>query len=155
MQYAPGMLVRAAVDDFLARHGFSRDEYRARWYWVQILGWKLWLPNPPSRRVMVPLHDLHHVATGYGVDLRSEAEMGAWELGAGCTTPTLWFINMMATAIGLFAAPARTVRAFRAGCTARTLYILCPDYSELLDITVGELRQRLLLGPSGCTGRDS
>lgn len=150
MLYASSMLVRTAVDDFLSQHGFSRDEYAARWYWVQILGWKLWLPNPPSRRVMVPLHDLHHVATGYRVDLRGEAEIGAWELGAGSTTATLWFINMTAATIGLFVAPKRTIRALRAGRTARTLYVLRPEYSELLDITVGELRRLLLVNPHGC-----
>jgi hypothetical protein len=118
--YPASMPVRAAIDDFLARHGFSRDEYSQRWYWIRIFGRKMWLPNPRSRRIMVPLHDLHHVATGYGADMKSEAEIGAWELAAGCTTPTLWIINTMAALLGLIVSPRRTLRAFRAGRTART-----------------------------------
>lgn len=98
---------------------------------------------------MVPLHDLHHVATGYDVDLRSEAEIGAWELAAGCTTPTLWIINTVAALLGLVVAPRRTLRAFGAGRTARTLYVLKVKYSDLLDLTVGELRLRLLLSQNG------
>jgi hypothetical protein len=146
------MLVRTAIDDFLSRNGFSRDEYSARWYWIKILGRKLWLPNPQSRRVMVPLHDLHHVATGYDADLRSEAEIGAWELAAGCNTPTLWIINSAAALLGLLVAPKRTVRAFRAGRTASTLYVLQAEYSDLLDLTVGELRLRLSLSENGAVG---
>jgi hypothetical protein len=149
MQYPASMLVRTAVDDFLARHGFARSEYAARWYFVRIAGLKIWLPNPPSRRRMVPLHDLHHVATGYDVDLRGEAEIGAWELGAGCTTPTLWLINGAAALIGLCVAPRRTLRAFRAGRAARTLYALEPGYSDLLELTVGELRRHLRLSEQG------
>ena len=142
------MLVRAAIDDFMARHGFSRDESQ-RSYWIKILGRKLWLPNPRSRRIMVPLHDLHHVATGYDADLQSEAEIGAWELAAGCTTPTLWIINTVAALLGLVVAPRRTLRAFRAGRTARTLYVLRVNYSDLLDLTVGELRLRLSINDEG------
>jgi ubiquinone biosynthesis protein Coq4 len=98
---------------------------------------------------MVPLHDLHHVATGYGADMKSEAEIGAWELAAGCTTPTLRIINTMAALLGLIVSPRRTLRAFRAGRTARTLYVSQVNYSELLDLTVGDLRRRLAISPNG------
>lgn len=152
--YPAGMRVGEALDDFLSRHGFSRDEYSAKWYWVELFGRKLWLPNPPSRRVMVPLHDLHHLATAYGTDLRGEAEIGAWELTAGCTTPTLWIINTMAALIGLAIAPRRTLRAFRAGRGSRTLYAMDADYAELLEITIGELRRRLGTAPGGANPRE-
>lgn len=143
MAYPANMPVREAVDDFLSRYGLSRHEYAAKRYWIGVGGRKLWLPNPRSRRVMVPLHDLHHVATGYDADLRSEAEIGAWELGAGCTTATLWIINTSAALIGLVLAPKRTLRAFRSGRTARSLYKQNVTYADLLHITVGELRQRM------------
>src|SRR5262249_36536717 len=35
------------------------------------------------RKRLVGAHDLHHLLTGYGTDLVGEAELGAWELGAG------------------------------------------------------------------------
>jgi hypothetical protein len=145
------MPVRDALDDFVARHGLSRDEYNATTYWIELFGRKLRLPNPRSRRIMVPLHDLHHIATGYAADMRSEAEIGAWELRAGCTTPMLWFINTSAALIGLAIAPRRTWRAFRAGTGATTLYRLGASQTDVLGLTVGELRRRLNLPEHGVT----
>ena len=141
--YAADRNVGEALDEFLALNGFRRDEYAATTYWVRLFGRKIRLPNPKSRRVMVPLHDLHHIATGYDTDLRSEAEIGAWELGAGCTTAMLWTINLIAAIIGIFTVPARTIRAFRAGRRRTTLYRLGRRHEELLGLSVGELRRML------------
>jgi len=134
---------RRALEEFLSRNGLSRSEYAAPTYVVDLFGWKVRLPNPRSRRRMVPLHDLHHIATGYGADLASEAEVGAWELRAGCTTPMLWFVNLSAALLGLFIAPRRTLRAFAAGRGHVTLYRLQLGHEEALAWTVGELRRRL------------
>jgi hypothetical protein len=138
--------VREALDVFLDRYGFSRDEYDEKRYWIEVGGRRIGLPNPRSRRVMVPLHDLHHVATGYAADLRGEAEIGAWELRAGCTTAALWIINIGATLMGVVLAPRRTLAAFRAGARATTLYRLKANYADVLDLTVGELRDLLGVG---------
>jgi hypothetical protein len=60
--------VADALERFLSQYGFTRDEYFATTYWIEVFGRKLRLPNPRSRRIMVPLHDLHHIATGYCAD---------------------------------------------------------------------------------------
>jgi hypothetical protein len=140
--YPASMIVRDALDDFLARYGFSRDEYSARTYWIALLGLELRLPNPRSRRVMVPLHDLHHIATGCEAGWRGEVAIGAWELRAGCTTAMLWLINGVAAILGLVIAPKDTWHAFRSGAEARSLYRMNVSYAAVLDLTVGELRAR-------------
>jgi hypothetical protein len=141
--YPASMIVREAIDDFLARYGFSRDECSARTYWIALFGLEFRLPNPRSRRVMVPLHDLHHIATGYEADWRGEVRIGAWELRAGCTTAMLWLINGVAAILGLVIAPKDTWHAFRTGAEARSLYRMNVSYAAALDLTVGELRARI------------
>ncbi len=137
------MSVREGRDRYLAANGFSTDGYRKPWFHLNVLGAKIPFPNTPSRRKVVPLHDLHHVATGYRTDWVGEGEIGAWELGAGCNTATLYFLNGGAALVGCVLAPRRTWRAFRRGRSARSLYLAKADYEGLLDMTVGELRARL------------
>jgi hypothetical protein len=146
------MIARDAVDDFLVRYGFSRDEYSARTYRIALFGLEFRLPNPRSRRVMVPLHDLHHIATGYDADWRGEVAIGAWELRAGCTTAMLWLINGVAAILGLFIAPKDTWHAFRTGAEARSLYRTNVSYAALLDLTVGQLRARIGVPQDGIAG---
>jgi len=138
--------VKEARDRYLDENGFSLEEYRAPWFKVSVLGVTVPLPNPPSRRALVPLHDLHHVATGYDTDWVGEGEIGAWELGAGCTTFASYFLNGGAAAIGLVLAPRRVAAAFRRGRASRTLYRKPPP-DDLLDRTLGDLRRHLDLVP--------
>jgi hypothetical protein len=137
------LTVRAARDAYFAATGFSPAAYTDRWVFLKAGPLRLPLPNTPSRQRAVPLHDLHHVATGYGVDLAGEGEIAAWELAGGCGRHwAAWVLNGGAVAIGLAIAPRRTLRAFRRGRRSRTLYDR--SYGEdLLELTVGELRRRL------------
>lgn len=106
------------------------------------------LPNPPARKRAVRLHDLHHIATGYDTTWKGEAEIAAWELGAGCSRCAVaWVINLQAIPLGLAIAPVRTWRAFLRGRNSDTLY-QGTWREEWLDLSVGELRKRLgLLRP--------
>jgi hypothetical protein len=137
------LTVREGRDRYLAENGFAVAEYHAPTFYVKVLGRRLPLPNPRSRRDVIPLHDLHHVLTGYQTDWRGEGEIGAWELGAGCNTPTLYFLNGGAALIGLALAPRRVWRAFRSGRKARSLYREAGDYEALLGMSVGGLRAKL------------
>jgi len=145
--------VRDARDRYLADNGFSTSSYTAPTFEVDVLGRTWTLKNRPVRQRAVPLHDLHHVATGYGTDLVGEAEIGAWEIGAGCTNLFLYWINGAAALLGLFLAPARVWRAFRAGMRQRTLYVAGAPYDDLLALDVGALRQRLALPSGGAADR--
>jgi len=68
---------------YFADNGFSDAGYSDRWVKLSIGPLPFVMPNLPSRRRAIPLHDLHHVATGYDTTVRGEAEISAWELGAG------------------------------------------------------------------------
>ncbi|HYL64494.1 MAG TPA: hypothetical protein VE077_17910 [Candidatus Methylomirabilis sp.] len=97
----------------------------------------------------MPLHDLHHVLTGFGTNWIGEAEIGAWELRAGCNSFITYFLNGGGVLIGLFVSPRRVCRAFRAAKGQRTLYRDPLAYESLLRMTVSELRTRLGIPPQG------
>ncbi|MRG93017.1 hypothetical protein [Polyangium spumosum] len=141
----PTLTVRAARDAYLAENGFTTDEYTAETFSLLILGgrFKVTLPNPPPRRWAIPLHDLHHVATGYGVDLTGEAEIGLWELMGGCETWVVYFLNVSAAMLGVVLAPRRMWKAYEDARTARALYRQGMTLDELLEMPLGDLRERL------------
>lgn len=143
--------LREGRDLYLERNSFSMDEYSSPTFSFYLFGRKLTLPNPPSRRRVVALHDLHHVLTGYGTDLAGEAEIGAWELRAGCNTPFLWMINLTAAGLGLFVAPLKVLRAFRAARGQRSLYVDGRDAEAFLDTPIAELRRQLGIPAGGHT----
>jgi len=135
------------VADALARYheanGFAGDAMTAETLQVSLFGLPaVDMPNPKFQRHLLAKHDLHHVVTGYGTDLRGEAEMGAFELGAGSRHWFVWANNLGALALGV-ACPVRTARAFVRGLYARSLYLDDTPYEELLAMPLAELRARL------------
>lgn len=114
--------IRAARDAYLAENGFSTDEYTKDVVSIMAFGLTFPFPNGANRKWAIPLHDLHHVATGYGSDIVGEGEIGAWELGAGCRRPVTYVLNFVAMSLGMPFAPRRVIAAFRAGLRSRSLY---------------------------------
>jgi hypothetical protein len=149
--------VRDARAEYFARNGFSEAAYSDRWVRLPIGPVCVAFPSTASRRRAVPLHDLHHVATGYDTTWVGEAEIGAWEIAGGCGRryATAWILDCGAFALGLAIAPRRTYRAFVRGRRARTLY---RDgwRDELLELSVAELRARICFTdePPRATWRD-
>jgi hypothetical protein len=145
--YDRSLTLRAAREEYFDRSGFSEGGYTDRWVKLKV-GPVIVLafPNAPARVRSVKLHDLHHVLTEYDTSWTGEAEIGAWELAAGCARHyAAWILNGGAMAIGVLIAPRRTLRAFLRGRRSDTLYR--ESFSDaLLECTVGELRDRLRLG---------
>lgn len=114
----------AARAAYYERNQFGADGGDAlAWVPVQMFGLTLKIPNSDGRRRAVRFHDLHHVLTGYGTDLRGEAEIGAWELASGCLRwPAATVLNLFALGVGLLLAPGRLVRAWARGRHTRNLY---------------------------------
>jgi hypothetical protein len=144
--------VRAARDAYLAENGFSLEAYDAPWTKATFLGITVVVPNTARHRFAIMLHDLHHVATGYGTDLVGEGEISAWELRS---VPALGLyvggIVTFGSVMGAVLAPRRFVAALTAGKRQRRLFDLVTSeasYEALLDETVGGLR-RLLEVPEG------
>ena len=153
---APATTLRAALDGYLASNGFDVAAYGAPTYEVDLgeVTGEVWtFPNTPARRRAVPLHDLHHVLTGYGTGVMGEAEIGAWELVAGCTSLFLWWINASAVGVGLLLSPTRVVRAGIDAVGQRSLYRHGVPYASLLEMTVGQLRAELGMPAHGQADR--
>ena len=141
--------VRDALTAYLTLNGFTTDAYTAPTVAIPIGPVTIPLPNTAGRKAVVKLHDLHHLATGYGTDLTGEAEIGAWELRAGCTTVAAYVYNAMAVAMGMVISPRRTLRAFADARGSTTLYRVGLGYEQTLDLTMSELRARMHLPASG------
>lgn len=134
--------VRDALRDYHRANGFKGDAMTQETLQVRVLGYTADVPNPRFQRHLLARHDLHHVLTGYATSLVGEAEIGAWELGAG---PGHFFVllnNVGALFLGVLA-PRRTLRAFRRGLRARSLYRDDTPYEALLDMPLDELRRKL------------
>jgi len=104
----------------------------------------LYIPNFETRKKIVLLHDIHHLATGYSAFFKGETEISAWELSAGCYNNWVAFIiNIYAFMIGLIINPTKVWRAWVRGRNTRTLYFMGYPYDELLQKTVGAIKKEL------------
>ena len=141
--YPDELPLAEARDRFLADNHFRVADYTAPTYTVKVFGIPLKFPNTKAHQWATPLHDLHHVLTGCRTDWIGEAEIGAWELRAGCKTFVVYWLDLSGVVIGMFLSPGRVWRAFRAARGARTLYRDPELCQSVLRMTVGEARARL------------
>jgi hypothetical protein len=141
--YPDTLTLREARDCFLSDNGFRIDDYSAPTYTVKLFGIPFKFPNTKAHQWATPLHDLHHVLTGYQTNWIGEAEVAIWELRAGCKTLVVYWLDLSGVAIGLLLSPIRMWRAFRAARGSRTLYRDPKLCETMMDMTVGEVRSRL------------
>jgi hypothetical protein len=138
--YPATWTVRRALDAYLAENGFTHEAYDSRWTDASFFGMRFKVPNTRRHRWAIMLHDLHHVATGFGTDLVGEGEISAFE--ARSLRPLGLYVGgivMSATLLGFVLAPRRALAALRA--PGKTLWEQDVDYARLLDMTVGDLRR--------------
>jgi hypothetical protein len=140
-------------DHYLRENGFTVAAYEAPWTPGSIFGIAFAVPNTPRHRWAIKLHDLHHVATGYGTDLTGEVEISAWELRRGFGKLGFYVggIVLSLALAGLVIAPRRTLRAWQASGGDHTSLFSDAhgSYDELLDMSVAELRATLGLPLAG------
>lgn len=141
--------MKEARGRFLTQNGFSFADYKARTFTVKLLRVPIKLPNTKAHQWATPLHDLHHVLTGYKTDWIGEAELAAWELRAGCKTVIVYWLDFSGVLIGLCISPLRVWRAFRAADGSRTLYRDPNLCGSMMCMTVGEVRSVLKIPRGG------
>jgi hypothetical protein len=146
--------VGQAVEEYLTENGFTVAEYTAKTVKLFAGPISFRVPNPPSRQRAVPLHDIHHVVTGFGTDVIGEGEQGIWELRAHCPGIVPIFLNSVAVAGGFLLAPKRIIRAFLAAKGAETLYMSRITEESAKLMTVRELRRRLGVPEHGIANPD-
>ena len=152
----PSMLsMREALDLHFKCNGFTAEGYSAPTFTIKLLGIPFTFPSTPARRRALPLHDFHHILTGYGTNFIGEAEIGAWELRAGCNSFITYWLNTWGVVIGLFISPRRVARAFRTARGQHTLYRDGQPYAALLDLRVEALRRRLGIPAGGLAGNSA
>lgn len=143
--YEEALPLRDARSRYFEAWGFGDGGYEATWVELKkIAGVRIGFPNTDGRRRAVKIHDLHHVLTGYRADWTGEAEIGAWELGAGCGKHwAAWILNLLALQYGFFLSPRRVLAAMARGRRSKSLYD-APELSDsMLDERVGDVRARL------------
>ena len=147
--YPSSWTVRRARDAYLEENGFTVASYAAKWTEATAFGIPIKVPNTPRHAWAIMLHDLHHVATGYGTDMRGEGEISVWEARRGLWPLGLYVagIVVMGSLGGMLMAPRRALAAWRASAsTPRSLFAgddTDAAYEALLALTVGELRAQL------------
>lgn len=144
LHYDAASTLGAGRARYFAHYGFGDGGYDAKWVALNQIGpIPIGFPNSASRVRAVRLHDLHHVLTGYDADYTGEAEISAWELGAGCGHHyAAWIINLGALMYGVPLAPRKVLHAFARGRRTRTLY--GGEYDEaMLAQNLGALRAEL------------
>jgi hypothetical protein len=165
----PALPIAEARQIYFERAGLPADGgYAARWVPLRIGPIPFAIPNTKARRRAVPLHDVHHLVTGYRTDWPGEGEISAWELGAGCGSYGFaWAINLHGLVAGWVCGWRRTFRAFVRGRRSRSLYReldarrrAAPGRGDGLDeallrTPVGALRARLLVGEAELAPRAS
>lgn len=142
------MTTRDALVQFLEESGMrpkgdpSPEIYPDDWFRLPIGSRRIPLFKHGAIKQSLMLHDLHHVLTGYGTDLRGEIELAGWELGSGgCGTRAFMWLDRLGVAfLALFAAPRSFFRACRVGRACRNLYR--DDLDELLVLDPADLRRR-------------
>jgi hypothetical protein len=143
-------------DAYLAENGFTLAAYDAPWTQASLFALDFAVPNTKPHAAAIRLHDLHHVATGFGTDLAGEGEISAWEVRGGLRGAGLYVSTIVVSGalMGLLLAPRRTLRAWRAAKNARPLWTLGVLYEELMSLSVEQLRTLVGTAPHGVvTGR--
>jgi hypothetical protein len=156
VEYDAASTVRAARERYFEVNGFGAGgTYDQAWAPVKLGPLEFVIPNTAQRVRSLRLHDLHHIATGYGTTLAGESLIGAWELGSHCRDHSAaWVLNASAASFGLVLDPAGLWRAFVRGRRSRNLYDR-PWDDAVLDRTVGELRRDLAVdGPHAARASD-
>ncbi|MFN7972103.1 MAG: hypothetical protein U0166_07085 [Acidobacteriota bacterium] len=137
--------MRQQRDRYLVRSGLSVGAYGARRFHVRIGPLRIPMPNPG----LLPLHDLHHVVTGYGTDIVGEAEISVFELRTGPRKPMVALLCAGGILFGLLLSPRRVLRAVRSTRGVRGLYHSTRTYDQLLDASVEEVRRELGIPAAG------
>jgi hypothetical protein len=146
--------VRRGLDEYLAENGFTTDGYESKWTEASLFGVGFKVPNTKAHARAIMRHDLHHVATGYGTDIRGEAEISVWEATKGLRGVGLYVRSIVWSIIltGWAIAPLRMLRAYRAASGRGSLFQI-DDYDGLLDMTIGDLREMLGVPREGIATR--
>lgn len=149
--YPAEWTVRRALEAYWAENGFSAASYTDKWTSVSFMGLNFGIPNTKSHQRALMLHDLHHVATGFGTDLIGEGEISAFEVRHDLSKVGAYVAGIIASVAltGFFISPRRMFAAFRDTENVSVLWAHDVPYEALLEMTVADLRKLLGIPEEG------
>ena len=141
--------LREALTDYLTDKGIRNSDdpaeklYRDDWFrfYVGHRSFRVFKLGGAIHSVAV--HDAHHLITGYGTDMRGEAELTGWELASGgCGRHwVMWIDRLIAMPTLMLFFPRASLRAIRRGLKERILYRL--DFEKALRTEFDEVRRHV------------
>ena len=141
------MTLRDALIETLTDKGIRDSDtpagqlYKDDWFRFYVGHWSLKVLKLGRAIGSLALHGAHHLLTGYGTDLRGEAELVAWELASGgCGRHWVMWIDRVVAIPLMLVAPRASFRAMKRGWTTQNLY--CLDSKRALDMDLDEVRRR-------------
>lgn len=139
------LTVAEALPEFFRQYELGDGGYEQKWFCIKFGPVSLWLPNISARVDAAKIHDVHHLLTGYPASLRGEAEIGAWEIAAGCGRYWVaWLLNLGAFAYGIIFFPKALFAAFMRGRKSHTsLYRSADSALNLMEQNLGTLREKV------------
>jgi hypothetical protein len=149
--YPDELITRDALQRYFLKYHFENGGYDLKWFKIKVGPIFIPMPNTPGRIRAVKIHDIHHLLTEYPATLKGEAEIGGWEIAAGCGKYyEAWFLNFGSFFYGMFFFPRALFKAFMRGKRAKTSLYYDVNYdSRLLGRTVGDLREYTGVNASG------
>ena len=141
--------LREALTDYLTEKGIRSSEdppdklYKDDWFRFYVGHRSFRFLKLGSAIHSVAVHDAHHLITGYGTDMRGEAELTGWELASGgCGRHwVMWIDRLIAIPTLMLFFPRASLRAIQRGWKERNLYQV--DFEEALSTEFDEVRRRV------------
>ncbi len=141
--------LREALRDHLTRKGIRSSEdpaeklYKDDWFRFYVGHRSFRILKLGSAIRSVAVHDAHHLITGYGTDVRGEAELTGWELASGgCGRHwVMWIDRLIAIPMLMLFYPLPSLRAIQRGLKERNLYRV--DFERALTTEFDEVRRQV------------
>ncbi|SET29206.1 hypothetical protein [Stigmatella erecta] len=143
LRYDNSLSVGEGLDRYFEASGIDASSYGKNWIKGSIGPLTVYTWNSPARKRTLPLHDIHHLVTEYGVDWQGETQVAGWELGSNCANCLVgWYFDLFVLFQSMFFAPRKALQAFLRGRRSRNLFQ--QTYHEgMLAENLGALRSRL------------
>ena len=146
MEINPNLTVGETLANFYAVNNFGDEGgIHEPFVWIKFGFFSVPIPNMESRKSIVYLHDINHLISDNDTTWRGESAVSAWEMGAGgwYNLYTPLFLTLWAMGLGVVFYPKTVWQSFQRGLTMSNALTSGLSKTELYQLTVAELREKL------------
>lgn len=143
---ASNQTVGQAVQNFHEIHNYGFEGgINEKYAWIKFGVFTIPIPNVKSRRNNVYLHDINHIITGFDTTWKGESAVSAWEIASGGwkNIYVIWIMALWAMGLGVLLYPRSILKSFKQGRTMKNALTCGLAKSEIYQLSVAELRNRL------------